>query len=206
MANKDLVGRAGEHYVAAELNQRGAYASPWAGNLPGIDIVAMNQQMSSRAYIQVKTKGPKQKDWQSTIREGWDLPNKLECVSSGGCRYDSVICVTRNHKHGDPHPPSQRSIDLNEAYSMPGRPDHYWVFVALKVPPEGPQYWVITDGDVRDAIRRGHLYYLNHNAGHRNTTHHSINFTLNEQDIEPHFRNWSALGLDLTNDRLEGTA
>ena len=28
--------------MAAELNRRGVYASPWAGNLPGIDIVAMD--------------------------------------------------------------------------------------------------------------------------------------------------------------------
>ena len=53
----DMRGRAGEHFVAAELNRRGAYASPWAGNLPGIDIVAMNAEQDARAYIQVKTKG-----------------------------------------------------------------------------------------------------------------------------------------------------
>ncbi len=43
MANRqpsNRIGRAGEHYVAAELNRRGAYASPFSGNVPGIDIVA----------------------------------------------------------------------------------------------------------------------------------------------------------------------
>ena len=52
----DKVGRAGEHYVAAELNRRGAYASPFSGNVPGIDIVATDDDMKRMAYIQVKTK------------------------------------------------------------------------------------------------------------------------------------------------------
>ena len=34
----DMLGRAGEHFVAAELNRRRVYASLWAGNLPGIAI------------------------------------------------------------------------------------------------------------------------------------------------------------------------
>ena len=36
MANRqpsDRIGRAGEHYVAAELNRRGAYAAPFSGNV-----------------------------------------------------------------------------------------------------------------------------------------------------------------------------
>ena len=49
----DNIGRAGEHYVAAELNRRGAYASPFSGNVPGIDIVATDQDRQQMAYIQV---------------------------------------------------------------------------------------------------------------------------------------------------------
>ena len=46
--NTDMVAGAGEHYVAAEINWRGAYASPWSGNLPDIDIVGDGQSAGRR--------------------------------------------------------------------------------------------------------------------------------------------------------------
>ena len=197
MANNYLVGHAGEHYVAAALNQRGAYASPWAGNLPGIDIVAMSEDRSLRAYIQVKTKGPKHAGWQISIREGWILPSKFECASSGGCRNHPVVCSKKKHKHGSPH---TNSIDLRGVDHRPWQPEHFWFFVALKEPPQAPEYWIISDKDVRDTIRKEHIGYLDENAGHRNEAHHSAHALLREQHLEPHFRKWKALDLGLEDD------
>jgi len=48
--------RAGEACVVAELNKRGAYATSFAGNMPNIDILAMDQNQTRSVYIQVKTK------------------------------------------------------------------------------------------------------------------------------------------------------
>ena len=199
MANKDLVGRAGEHYVAAAINQRGAYASPWAGNLPGIDIVAMNEKRSHRAYIQVKTKGPKEQYWQVTIREGWNLPKKFECASSGGCQNDLEVCESKRHKHGVLN---HSSIDLRGACQRSGQPDHFWVFVALKEPPEAPEYWIASDEHIRETIRSEHLSYLDSNAGHRNETHHSTHTVIREQHLRVHSRKWEELGLNLVNDPI----
>lgn len=50
------VGRAGEYFVVAELNKRGAFAVPFAGNMPKIDIIACNSDEGRTVYIQVKTK------------------------------------------------------------------------------------------------------------------------------------------------------
>lgn len=50
------VGRAGEYFVVAELNKRGAFAVPFAGNMPKIDLIACNSDESRTVYIQVKTK------------------------------------------------------------------------------------------------------------------------------------------------------
>jgi hypothetical protein len=50
------VGQAGEHYVAAELHRRGAYAVTFSGNMPKIDILASNLDQSRTVSIQVKTK------------------------------------------------------------------------------------------------------------------------------------------------------
>ncbi len=37
------VARAGEYFVLAELNKRGALAVPFAGNMPKIDIIGLQQ-------------------------------------------------------------------------------------------------------------------------------------------------------------------
>ena len=48
--------RAGECYVAAELNRRGGYAVTLAGNMPGIDVMATDADRERTVYIQVETK------------------------------------------------------------------------------------------------------------------------------------------------------
>jgi hypothetical protein len=60
------VGRAGEYFVVAELNKRGAFAVPFAGNMPKIDLIACNSDESRTVYIQVKTKRGG-KTWHSSI-------------------------------------------------------------------------------------------------------------------------------------------
>ena len=55
-ARNQQVGRAGEYFVVAELNKRGAYAVTFAGNMPKIDVMACNQDQSRTIHIQVKTK------------------------------------------------------------------------------------------------------------------------------------------------------
>ena len=59
--------RAGEYYVAAELNRRGYDAVTFTGNMPGIDVLAVTAD-NRTLYIQVKT----QRDtggWQVDVRE-----------------------------------------------------------------------------------------------------------------------------------------
>lgn len=55
-ARTQQVARAGEYFVAAELNKRGAFAVTFAGNMPKIDLLACNQNQSRTVHIQVKTK------------------------------------------------------------------------------------------------------------------------------------------------------
>lgn len=60
------IGRAGEYFVVAELNKRGAFAVPFAGNMPKIDVIACNSDQVRTVYIQVKTKRGG-KTWHSSI-------------------------------------------------------------------------------------------------------------------------------------------
>lgn len=50
------VGRAGEFFVAAEIHRRGGYAVTFAGNMPGIDILASNVDHTRQISLQVKTR------------------------------------------------------------------------------------------------------------------------------------------------------
>src|SRR5690349_7583630 len=50
------VGRAGEFFLAAEIHRRGGYAVTFAGNMPGIDVIASDVNHERRVTIQVKTR------------------------------------------------------------------------------------------------------------------------------------------------------
>lgn len=68
--NSQQVARAGEHFVAAELHRRGAYAVTFAGNMPEIDILASDAGQTRTVAVQVKTK--RSGTWQTTRREWTD--------------------------------------------------------------------------------------------------------------------------------------
>ncbi len=60
--------RAGEHFVAAELNRWGVYAVTFTGNMPRIDILASKVNRTRTVNIQVKTR--RSGTWQTSIDEG----------------------------------------------------------------------------------------------------------------------------------------
>jgi len=68
-ARNQQVARAGEYFVVAELNKRGAHAVTFAGNMPKIDLVACNQDQNRTVYIQVKTKRGG-RAWQASLLAG----------------------------------------------------------------------------------------------------------------------------------------
>lgn len=68
-ARNQQVARAGEYFVVAELNKRGAHAVTFAGNMPKIDLMACNQDQNRTVYIQVKTKRGG-RSWQASILAG----------------------------------------------------------------------------------------------------------------------------------------
>jgi Holliday junction resolvase-like predicted endonuclease len=67
-SRNQMTGRAGEYFVAAELNRKGAYAVTFAGNMPGVDIAASNVTRTRTVFIQVKTR--RAGTWQTTIDKG----------------------------------------------------------------------------------------------------------------------------------------
>jgi hypothetical protein len=59
LSNKALIGIAGVHYVVSELSRHGIVALPTIKNTPAYDIVAVNQEGTRHANIQVKASSKK---------------------------------------------------------------------------------------------------------------------------------------------------
>jgi hypothetical protein len=59
MPNNALIGIAGVHYVVSELSRRGLIALPTVKNTAAYDIVALNEQGTKHANIQVKASSKK---------------------------------------------------------------------------------------------------------------------------------------------------
>ena len=205
------IGRAGEYYVAAELNRRpGIYATSMLAIPPsflpeGIDILAYSQDGANTAYIQVKTKG-NFRNWQGQyLGHAWDLWKVSKNPNEGQYQCFSLYGTCDNHEHSV-------KLGSEDAPELQGRDGHYWVFVAIKDPPTTPpSYCIVPDTDVRRMLRKGHLAYLNramakdsNNKGHRTDTHHSLHSGLSETNLEPYLGKWSLLGLDLADDGEDG--
>ena len=195
MSTTNLIGRAGEHYVAAELNRRGAYASPFSGNVPGIDIVSTDKQQTAMAYIQVKTKalaGEKRR-WAVSVNHGWEIPKgHVECFALGTCEASSCLEATgkvSTHSH------HAKVTDLVGLHERVGTPNHYWVFVSL----EELGYWIVPDSMVRDEmIRQPYRDYLQKHGGHRpGHNHASLDMSIYPPALSEWKGRWSALGLGL---------
>ena len=193
MAQTDRIGRAGEHFVAAELNRRGAYASPFSGNVPGIDIVATDLLQEKVVFVQVKTKRNLGQRSRVSLRHAWDIPNPAPvCLCLGTC--EETHCAearikSRTHPH---HRDATSLFDLNE---VKGKEQHFWVFVSL----EELRYWIVPDSTVRDEmIRKPHINYLQLRGGHRpGPEHGSLDATIYEDSLDSWRGCWSALDLGL---------
>ena len=169
----DKVGRAGEHYVAAELNRRGAYASPFSGNVPSIDVVATDDAQKRTAYIQVKTKRG-HGNWHMSLNHGWDEIILADCPRDGKC---PCTCTPK----------------LKEPIS--GKPDHFWVFVSL-TEDGGQRYYVLPDEEVRHGVRERHDAGLKKHCGQRpGKNHDSLHHSLTDKDLQGWEDKWEVLGL-----------
>jgi Holliday junction resolvase-like predicted endonuclease len=80
------VGRAGELFVAAELNKRGAIATLYLTSTPRVDVVATDPDQHNTVSIQVKTKSPRSRVWQANIE-------KLKRESREAAESDFLILV-----------------------------------------------------------------------------------------------------------------
>lgn len=174
------IGRAGEHYVAAEINRRGGYASPFAGNVPGIDVVASNSGTTRTIYIQVKTKRPGS-NWQVDISKGWATIRPAGCPGDGSCKGRDPLCTPL----------------LTDC--IPGETDRFWVFVSLQQN-GGQRYFIVPDDYVRGTlVRTFHQVYLAENGGQRpGKKHDSLHHAFGDQHLSDFEDKWDALGLGLT--------
>ena len=170
----NYIGRAGEHYVAAELNRLEVYATPFSGNLPGIDVLATSTDGEHTALIQVKTKRPGG-NWQVRLKTGWEEITPSGCPGNGTCGED---CKPKLSK------------------PICGKANHFWVFVSLQKA-GGQHYFIVPDDDVRRRlVREKHLAYLDSHGGQRpGGKHDSEHHAFKDEDLQPWRDRWEILGL-----------
>ena len=170
---KLMTSQAGEHYVAAELNRRGAYATTFAGNVPGIDIIATDNARERTVFIQVKTKNSPG-NWIVPIQHGWAKITPAGCPKNGQC-------------------PKTCTPLLEEPIA--GKPDHFWVFVSLGKD-GGQQYYVLTDEKVRSLLWKTHCDYLESKGGRKaGKNHDSTHFAFTVKNLQDHADKWEILRL-----------
>ena len=124
------IGRAGELFVAAELNRRGAVATLHLTNTPRVDVIATSPDGYRTANIQVKTKGARSRSWHWDIRKAeaerqaqeTDYMVLVDLASEHPeyyiCRLSEIAerCVERHRawlkKYGGRRPRNQRSTHM----------------------------------------------------------------------------------------------
>ena len=186
--SRDMRGRAGEHFVAGELNRRGAYASPWAGNLPDIDIVAMNADREKAVFIQVKTKGSFE-TWHGDYRLAWELPKEKDIA----CLYWKMCNDSEHAADG------RQRVNLKGYLPRQSSDTHFWVFVKVEDPPKEVSYWVVPDEKVRETVRNEVEKGLS-KTGHRPRNPRSTHYGFIEKHLSEYQGKWSLLGLGLADD------
>jgi Holliday junction resolvase-like predicted endonuclease len=67
------VARVGEHLVAAEIHLRGGYATTFAGNMPGVDLLASDAGRRRTVHVRVKTRTSG--SWHHAVALPVALPN-----------------------------------------------------------------------------------------------------------------------------------
>lgn len=171
----DQVGRAGEHYVAAELNLRGAYASPFSGNVPGIDIVATGRGNERIAISRSRPSVRRVTGTWDCVMDGLrslclDVPRtgnvgktaRRDCVSPSPERKITTGSSCRCRKNG------------------------------------GQRYYIVRDDRVRKLLRDNHEAYLDKHDGQRaGKNHDSLHFSFSDKDLQPWLGRWNELGLCL---------
>jgi hypothetical protein len=65
-----LAGQIGEHLLCAELGRRGYLATPFAGNVPTFDVLAVDENFST---LPIQVKASRGTSWQANVRDWMDI-------------------------------------------------------------------------------------------------------------------------------------
>lgn len=111
------VARAGELFVAAELNKRGGIATLYLTNTPRVDVIATDQMQRKTASIQVKSKSSSSTQWQLNI-------DKLKEESQRANESDFIVLVDLGD---DSSPPSYYVCSLKQFAAERLKRHEHWL-------------------------------------------------------------------------------
>ncbi len=98
--NAQLARQIGEHLAVAELGRKGYIATPFAGNVPDFDILAVNSQGKS---LPIQVKAIRGSSWQLSIDKFFDI-NMEDKIQEGKEKLidSDLICIFVNIKEQSP--------------------------------------------------------------------------------------------------------
>jgi len=135
--NSQLIRQIGEHLVVAELGRRGIIATPFAGNVPDIDILAYRDGTSVPIQVKSLTKGAWSMGAERFIKISWNGDTQIvEGLRSDIDRNLIYVCVVVGDKSGE-----ERFFLLTQGELQHIIHDHYKAFLAKHggVRPRNPQ-------------------------------------------------------------------
>ncbi len=162
-----LVGQVGEFLVCAELGRRGLIASPFAGNVPGYDVIATDERCVS-VPIQVKANNGTN-TWQLNAAKHLDI------------QFDPK---TQTQSVRRPRGPADAGLVWVFVWLGDGQKSR-------------DRFFVVTHGDVQDLLYRGYSSYLRRHGGRRPRKPESTHMAIDVHQLEPFEDAWDVVENEL---------
>jgi len=161
--NNKLVGQIGEQLVAAHLGYRGFFATPFSGNVPDFDLIAINAETHVTIPVQVKT---------SINHTGAMI------------RSDIQKWVEINIKNGI------QTLGEPKKITHPGI---IWIIIALGENMEGNKFYICRHKDIQRLMIEHYEKFLFRHNGKRPNKPDSTMCNLTDEHLKDFEDNWKLL-------------
>lgn len=162
--NNKLVGQIGEFLVCAELGRQGLIATPFAGNVPAFDVLAVDE-MCRAVPIQVK-------------------------ASTGGTWQTDA----RNWMNIIFEPPNPKPNEVvRQRISPTVIPNPSLIYVHVRVAQtrtERDQFWILTKAELQTICTRVHTEFIQKHDGQRPKNSQSCHLAYNDRHLAEYEDKW----------------
>ncbi len=163
LSNK-LVGQIGEFLVCAELGRQGLIATPFAGNVPAFDVLAVDEKCRS---VPIQVKASTGNTWLTDAQNWMTITFELDKVEPSkiiGQKISPLIITNPN-----------------------------LIYVHVRVaqkPEERDRFWVLTKADLQKICVKAHGDFLARHNGLRPKNPESLHLAYSTMHLKEYENNW----------------